>query len=66
MSVIAFDSAAAHIAANLQKQLKMQRSFLDKADLFIAATAKAHDLQLATLNRKHFERVEGLTIIGYQ
>lgn len=34
-------------------------------DLWIAATAIAHGLPLATRNRQHFRRVPGLTVLTY-
>lgn len=61
--VIAFDSEVAKVATGLNKQLKQKRKLIDIADLFIAATAVKNKLPLATLNRKHFERIEGLMII---
>ena len=33
------------------------------ADLFIAATAITHNLPIATLNRRHFERIDSLNIM---
>lgn len=36
---------------------------IDTADLFIAATAIANSLPFATLNKKHFDRIEGLKIV---
>jgi len=36
-----------------------------KADLWIAAWALEHRALLATRNRRHFERVEGLRIIDF-
>ncbi len=36
---------------------------IDIADLFIAATAVAYKYPIVTLNRKHFERIDGLTVI---
>jgi len=33
------------------------------SDLFIAATAVVNELPLATLNRKHFESVDGLKLL---
>jgi tRNA(fMet)-specific endonuclease VapC len=45
------------------RQLKQKRKQIDLADLFIAATAVAYELSLATLNRKHFDRIDTLTII---
>lgn len=57
------NSASADIAVNINMNLKRKRKLIDIADLFIAATAIAYDLPLATLNRKHFERIEHLNII---
>lgn len=37
---------------------------IDSKDLFIAATAIAHSLPVATINKKHFERIESLEIIS--
>lgn len=36
---------------------------IDIADLFIGATALTHNLPIATLNIKHFNRIKGLEII---
>jgi len=60
---IPFDEASADIAVNINMSLKRKRKLIDIADLFIAATVIAYDLPLATLNRKHFERIEYLNII---
>jgi tRNA(fMet)-specific endonuclease VapC len=37
---------------------------IDLADILIGATALTHDIPLATLNTKHFERIKGLEIIS--
>lgn len=58
--VFPFDSEAALVAVDVQNKLKRHRKSIDKADLFIAATAIAHDLQFDTLNHKHFEHIEDL------
>jgi predicted nucleic acid-binding protein len=57
-----FDIRTAEIAADLSRTLRSNRIQVESSDLFIAATAIAHDLPLATLNRKHFERIEGLVL----
>lgn len=62
--VLGFDSKAAREAAAIVAQLKRKRKSMDKPDLFIAATAMVHGLALDTLNKKHFEPVEGLTLLG--
>lgn len=44
-------------------QLRRNRKQLDMPDILIAATAIVHGLPLATLNRKHFERIDGLKLV---
>ena len=61
--VLPFDHDVVFVAVQLGKTLKQQNKMLDLADLFIAATALANNLPVATLNRKHFERVPGLLIL---
>lgn len=61
--VIPFDEAAVDTAVDINARLKQKRKQIDLADLFIAATAITHKLPLATLNRKHFDRIDELTII---
>jgi len=64
MPVLPFDAVVSNVAVSLDRELKRQRQQLGMADLFIAATAMAHMLPIATLNRRHFERVDGLKVIG--
>lgn len=61
--VLPFDKAVAKVAVNLNKELKKKRKLIDIADLFIAATAVANNLPFSTLNRKHFDRIDGLTVV---
>lgn len=61
--VFPFDSAAALAAVDIQNNLKILRKSIDKADLFIAATAVAHNLSFDTLNQKHFESIEDLKLL---
>ena len=63
-TILDFDSKAARIAAKIVQQLKTKRKTIDKPDLFIAATAVAHDLTLETANRKHFEHIELLDLLS--
>jgi len=62
-NVLSFDQTVAKVAVDLNKDLKRKRKLIDIADLFIAATAIANNLPFATLNRKHFDRINGLTVI---
>lgn len=47
----------------INEVLKRKNKQIDIADLFIASTALVHNLPIATLNLKHFERIEELTVI---
>ena len=62
-NVLTFDKAVAKVAVDINKELKRKRKLIDIADLFIAATAISNNLPIATLNRKHFERIDGLIIM---
>ena len=61
--VLPLDHDAVLTAIEIGKTLKLQNKALDLADLFIAATAVVNNLPIATLNRKHFERVPALRIL---
>lgn len=61
--IIAFDELSVDTAVAINHVLKEKRKQIDLADLFIAATAVANNLSLATLNRKYFERIETLNIL---
>jgi predicted nucleic acid-binding protein len=63
VEVLPFDKAASRIAVNINAELKRKRKQIEIADLFIAATAVANDLKLATLNKKHFDRIEALSLM---
>lgn len=62
--VLNFDSNAAGQAVKIYNKLKLISKQIDTADLFIAAIALSNNLPIATLNKKHFERVDGLTLIS--
>ena len=63
ITVLAFDQSVVKEAVNINAALKIKRKQIDLADLFIAATAVAYHLLCATLNRKHFDRIEELQIM---
>ena len=63
ISIISLDSETVQTAIALNEELKKARKQIDSADLFIAATAIRNNLPLATLNKKHFERIDDLNII---
>ena len=61
--VIPLDEISVDTAFTINSALKKKRKQIDLADLFIAATAVAHNLPLATLNKKHFDRIVTLQLI---
>ena len=44
-------------------ELKKKHLIIDLADIFIAAIAKTNRLLMATLNYKHFSKIEELKIV---
>lgn len=63
ITVIPFDEGSVDVAVMVNANLKRKLKQIAIADLFIAATAIKHKLLFATLNRKHFTRIEKLKII---
>jgi predicted nucleic acid-binding protein len=63
VTVLAFDDATIGTARMIYRQLKRENKLIGLGDIFIAATAIAHNLPLATLNRNHFERIRGLRLV---
>lgn len=57
IDVLPFDKDVARKAVEINMQLKKKRKQIAIPDLFIAATAHTHSLPIATLNKKHFERL---------
>ncbi|MFN0035295.1 MAG: type II toxin-antitoxin system VapC family toxin [Saprospiraceae bacterium] len=64
ISVLPLDNACIEAAVNIQQQLKKVSKQIDFPDLLIAATAQQNGLPLATLNTKHFSRIEGLEVVS--
>jgi tRNA(fMet)-specific endonuclease VapC len=61
--VLQFGSDEARQAAEMTKAMKRNRNLIATADLFIGAIALTNKIPLATLDRTHFERIEGLTLV---
>ena len=61
--VLGLDEIVAQTAVVINKELKRKRKQIEIADLFIAATAVANNLPFATLNRKHFDRIDNLNLV---
>jgi tRNA(fMet)-specific endonuclease VapC len=63
VKVLSFDEAVSQAAVDINNSLKSKRKQIGMADLFIAATAIANNMPLVTLNKKHFDRIDGLTLL---
>ena len=64
VTVLPFDTNAVRHSIRIYKELKQQNNLIDIPDIMIAGTVLQNNMPLATLNRKHFERINGLTIIS--
>lgn len=62
LEVVAFDGTCAGAYGSIRKGLKDAGRPVPDADLFIAATALAHNAVLVTHNTRHFENIEGLQL----
>lgn len=63
MKKLPFDSQSNKIAINIDRELKRISKQIEVPDLMIAACAMANDAIIATLNAKHFSRIDGLKLI---
>jgi predicted nucleic acid-binding protein len=64
ITIIPFDENTVDTAVDINNDLKRKRKQIDIADLFIAATALLYDIPFATLNKKHFDRIDKLKVLG--
>jgi len=63
IAVIDFDKEQAYIASRIFKDLKQKNSLIEFRDILISSSAIALDIPLATLNKRHFERIEDLILL---
>lgn len=64
VTVLPFTKEVNDTAIAVTQQLKAVNKLIEIPDIFIGATALAHQMPLATLNVKHFERIDGLSIVS--
>ena len=62
VTVLPYDAGTAKIFGRIRAHLEETGAVLPDADLQIAATALAHDLELVTGNVRHFQRIPGLKL----
>lgn len=63
LEILPVDQTCIDEAVAIYKALKPQNALIELADLLIGATASSNSFALATLNRKHFERIPNLTLL---
>ena len=61
--ILSFNSSVAGVASDIAKKLKTKNKIIEFRDIFIAATAIANNMQLSTLNVKHFKRIDDLELL---
>src|SRR5205085_6529589 len=64
ISVLPLNEICVDTTVIINTALKRKRKQIDLADLFIAATAVTNKLPFVTLNRKHFDKIDTLQLIG--
>ncbi len=64
--ILAFDSKCAEIASDIFKSLKAEHQHAEFRDVFIAATAAANEMPLATLNIRHFKKINEVELFSYK
>ena len=63
MAVVPFTNDMVVKSHEIILDLKRKSILIDMEDIMIAATALALNIPLATLNRKHFERIDRLKLV---
>lgn len=64
LDVLGIDEETCQIFGTERGRLRRDGRSIGDLDLLIAATCLRHDLTLLSNNRRHFERVDGLTMIS--
>ena len=62
LPILPVDSSVAEPYARLRAECERSGNSVADMDLLIAATAKTHNLIVATLNLRDFEKIPGLTV----
>lgn len=63
MMVLPFNDEVALQAGRIYHKLRSTNKMIEFRDIFIAATCLTFDLPIATLNHKHFRRIDDLKIL---
>ncbi|QKJ31218.1 type II toxin-antitoxin system VapC family toxin [Mucilaginibacter mali] len=63
LTILSFTEDIAVKAAEIFLQLKAENKLIEFRDIFIAATCLVERLPIATLNKKHFQRIKTLKVV---
>lgn len=63
LRILPFDKECSDNAITIYLDLLKANKMIDLADILIGATALTHNIPIATLNDKHFNRIKGLEIL---
>ena len=63
LTIIPFGSKLVKESCEIHHELKSISKLIPPLDIFIAATARSNDLELATINIKHFKWIKNLKLI---
>ena len=64
VDVVPLDDAACRVFGTERPRLRKEGNIIGDMDILIGATAISNNLTLLTNNRRHFERMQGLSIIS--
>ncbi len=65
-TILEFDKESAFLGGKIEAELMKKGSLIEPEDIMIAAIAMINNEPLVTRNTKHFARIEGLKIEGYE
>jgi tRNA(fMet)-specific endonuclease VapC len=63
LTILPFTDEIALKAGQIYHQLRASNQLIEFRDIFIAATCLVFNLPIATLNKKHFRRIDSLKIL---
>jgi predicted nucleic acid-binding protein len=63
IDILPFDSNCAIQASDIYRRLKAQNQLIEIPDIFIAATSLSYNLPIATINKNHFKRIQGVEFV---
>lgn len=63
VDILPFDEQAVRKAAEIYHKLRLSNKMIEFRDIFIAAICIVNNLELVTLNTKHFERIDELNLL---